>query len=344
MLLKWLSVSFYLFFLPRTNYSLPTRQLEKSFRSISAKKYNIAVTSGSTALIGSLFSNEITRTKVATCIHMIPSSYLASYVNGNKTIPISFDSNNLGPCLHDLKAKYQEHKFSAFIYCDYYGSSGNYDDVYNFCNANSITLIRDSSHSHHYKSLSENKYDDEHICYSFQTAKPMSGFEGGMFSTNSPTIASKFCYYGSQSKYQQELSDRDIPFSLDKNLGYGIKYRINPLASASLIPDLLLLSIHNWLIRCLYSLFALHPNKFLNSSLCRLYTKETSFAFCGNLIFSVPNELSLQAFHSFIKAYRLPFYQRDYDLTHFTTSNNINIKNSCSGSRSFSTHLFSVNV
>ena len=154
----------------------------------------------------------------------------------------------------------------------------------------------------------------------------MSGFEGGMFSTNSPTIASKFCYYGSQSKYQQELSDRDIPFSLDKNLGYGIKYRINPLASASLIPDLLLLSIHNWLIRCLYSLFALHPNKFLNSSLCRLYTKETSFAFCGNLIFSVPNELSLQAFHSFIKASRLPFYQRDYDLSHFTTSNNINIK------------------
>ena len=44
---------------------------------------------------------------------------------------------------------------------------------------NSITLIRDSSHSHHYKSLSENKYDDEHICYSFQTAKPMSGFEVG---------------------------------------------------------------------------------------------------------------------------------------------------------------------
>ena len=63
---------------------------------------------------------------------MIPSSYLASYVNDNKTIPISFDSNNLGPCLHDLKAKYQEYKFSAFIYCDYYGSSGNYDDVYNF--------------------------------------------------------------------------------------------------------------------------------------------------------------------------------------------------------------------
>ena len=278
---------------------------------ISGKRYNIAVSSGSTSLIGALYANNISGLKVAACIHMIPSSYLSIFVNNNQIIPISFDETSLCPSLVDIKEKYKKYQFDALIYCDYYGSYQNIVDIHDFCSDNSVVLIRDSSHSHHFIKKNDPSNEVEHVCYSFQTAKPLSGFEGGMFSTDDPRVASQFCYYGTQSKYLQEIRQRCIPVAIEMSAGCGHKFRINPLASASLLPDLILLPIQNFLIRAVYILLSTHPNKILSHSLYSAYKVGRSAAFCSNIVLLASEDFKLR--QALVKS-RLPFYQRDYDL------------------------------
>jgi len=310
---KWLFVSTYIVLSRRSNYSLYTRYIERKFRLISGKKYNIAVSSGSTALIGALYANKIHKYNVAACCHMIPSSYMTIFINNNQIIPIDFDQTYFCPSLTDLKVKYNRYQFKAFIYCDYYGSYENLDEIYEFCESNSVVLIRDSSHSHHYKKSTDPSSQVEHICYSFQTAKPVSGFEGGMFCTDDPQVASNFCHYGSQSKYKQEIIQRCIPVSIQSTTtGYGHKYRINPLASASLLSDLYLLPMQNCLIRGLYRLLASHPNEILSRSLFEAYNTSRSAAFCSNIVLIECGDGKLK---KILERSKLPTYQRNYDLS-----------------------------
>ena len=335
--LKIKSLINFIFTYKESFYPLATANFEDKLKKLSGKNYVITTCNGSMAIESAVYGCELVNKNIGCAINMIPSSYYPAKVLGNKIIPIKIDKESLCICINSLRELCEEKKIDGLIFCDFYGNYSLINEVREICNQYQIFLIRDCSHSHHYILDKEKSGGpNEIICYSFQSAKGISSFEGGALCIDSPEICKKALFYTSQDKFlikceQNGLSTESTNF--DPN-GFGKKGRINPLGSVVALVDLNFIKIQNWYMKEFITIANLFKKKSFKK--IKIFGTNMTFFSCGcNTLlllannkkeaFDIKKSLEKNGIYSYFRKYSLnyQFNKNDYNKLVIDQSNEI---------------------
>jgi len=296
-----------------------TSIFEKRLAKLSSKKYALTTCNGTLSIQTAIYANNLFKKNIGCAINMIPSSYYPIKVTGNNIMPLEIDNQTLLISNESVEKACKNKKIDALIYCDFYGNYENINDVRNICSFYQIPLIRDCSHSHHNVKFKEGVTNiNETICYSFQSSKGISTFEGGAICTDNEEIFTKSLFYLCQNKFLNKCESNKIKNNkylekFDQN-GYGIKGRINPLGSCIGLVDLRFIEIQNKLINYLYQLSEIFLEKHsLNTELNNKNYKYFSNG-CKNIVLKFNNIDKIYKATKIMRNYGIQFYKRNYNL------------------------------
>ena len=298
-------------------YPEETRLLEDSISKLSNCDYVITTTNGTKAIETALYSADLKYKKIGCAINMIPSSYYPAKILNNEIIPIQLNPRTLTVDENALEKLCKNSNIDGLIFCDFYGVYENLNRIREICIEYEIPLIRDCSHSHHYINKKEGKGPkNEIICYSFQSSKPISAYEGGAICTNDKNIAEKSIFYISQDKFLIRCKQKGIKLisnNYDTN-GYGYKSRINPIGASSALVDINLIDFQNYL----YERSVYLSQEFINDlkiPVKSLHNDLKNFSSgCNNLVFIGNSELETKNTISSLMKVGIGSSQKFYNL------------------------------
>ncbi len=323
-LLKIKDLTNFIFTYRESFYPVATAKFEDKLKKLTAKAHVITTCNGSMAIETAIYGCELVKKNIGCAINMIPSSYYPAKVLGNKIIPIKIDQGSLCICIDSLRKMCEEKKIDGLIFCDFYGNYSLIDEVREICKKYKIILIRDCSHSHHYIMDKEKSGgSNEVICYSFQSAKGISSFEGGALCIDSQEICKRALFYISQDKFMIKCKQNGISKELnnyDPN-GFGKKGRINPLGSVVAFIDLNFIKIQNWYMREFIKIANLFKKK--NYDEIKIFGTNTPFFSCGcnTLVLNANNKKKALEIKKSLEKYGINSYFRKYSLNYQFTKN-----------------------
>lgn len=313
---KSLKIILFIFSNDESFYPKPTRIFEKKLTNLSSKKYTISACNGSTAIETALYSCDLIGKNIACAINMIPSSYYPAKTLKNKIFPVSINNDTLCMCTESLRKTLKEQNINGVIFCDYYGNYNDIQEIRKICDEFGVFLIRDCSHSHHFINKKEKSGgENEIICYSFQSSKGISTFEGGALCLDNSEICKKALFYISQDKFLLRIKQKGIDNNLDSFdfNGFGKKGRINPLGSIVGIIDLDYLNIQNWYMNEIIKI-ANYFTKKDNQKVKILGTNTTYYSCgCNTLVFYLKSKKEAYNFQKKLSNYGLNSYFRFYN-------------------------------
>lgn len=300
-------------------YPVATANFEDKLNKLSAKTYVITTCNGSMAIESAIYGCGLVNKNIGCAINMIPSSYYPAKVLSNKIIPIKIDKESLCICTESLRKMCAEKKIDGLIVCDFYGNYSFIHEVRKICNQYQIFIIRDCSHSHHYILEKEKSGGpNEVICYSFQSSKGISSFEGGALCIDSEEICKKALFYTSQDKFLIKCKQNGISKELtdfDPN-GFGKKGRINPLGSVVALIDLNFIKIQNWYMKEFIKIANLFRKESFNK--IKIFGTSTNFFSCGcnTLLLQAENKKEAFEIKKSLEKKGINCYFRKYSLNY----------------------------
>ena len=139
------------------------------------------------------------------------------------------DTGNIYP--EDIEKKITE-KTKALVITHMWGHPCDMDKILDICKKHNLFLIEDCSHSHGstYKGKKVGTFGDVG-CFSFQANKIVTGGCAGVMITNDQEIYERACLLG---HFRNRCFDsvKSENYSKYSNTGFGLNYRIHPLAAA----------------------------------------------------------------------------------------------------------------
>jgi perosamine synthetase len=167
-------------------------RFESGFASFCGTKFGVSCSNGTTALHLALAACEIgsgDEVLVSTLTNM--ASFFAVIYTGAKPIPVDIDPRTLTMDPEHLKTKITP-KTKAIMVVHLFGQATEMDPVNELAKKHGLLVIEDCAEAHGatYKGKKAGNLGDVG-CFSFFANKILTTGEGGMLTTNNPTIAEK---------------------------------------------------------------------------------------------------------------------------------------------------------
>ena len=194
-------------------------------------KYGLAVNSGTSSLHSAFFGIGIGPGDEVICpTYTFLATVMPIYQCYAKPVlcDCEEDTGNISP--EDIEKKITD-KTKAVIITHMWGHPCEMDKIIEICKKYNLFLIEDCSHAHGatYKGKKVGTFGDVG-CFSFQANKIVTGGCGGIMITNDEEIYERACLLG---HFRNRCFDsvKSEKYSKYSNTGFGLNYRIHPLAA-----------------------------------------------------------------------------------------------------------------
>jgi perosamine synthetase len=206
-------------------------ELEDRFCELHNRRYAIAVSSGTMALMSAFFGIELKPgDEVISTVYSFHATATPLLHLGVKIIfcDIEPDTGNIDTSLIDsLISK----KTRAIVTNHMWGHPVAVDEIRDICRKKDLLWIEDCSHAHFsaYKNRFVGSFGDASV-FSLQGNKLLTGGEGGILLTDSQSIYERATLFGHSLKRTQQCV-HDPHWEGLCRTGYGLKLRMHPLAA-----------------------------------------------------------------------------------------------------------------
>lgn len=214
------------------NMSGIIKDFEEEFASYHAMKYALSTNNGTSALLSAYFACNISDgdevivpayTFMATVTPLLHLNAIPILCDGNS------ENGNIDP--NEIK-KRVTNKTKAIVVTHVWGHPCEMDEIVKIAKDNNLYLIEDCSHAHGatYKGRKVGTFGDV-SCFSLQGKKIIYAGEGGILLTNNEIIYERAVLYGHYRARTKQCVKKE--FLVDyASTGYGLKFRMHPLAAA----------------------------------------------------------------------------------------------------------------
>jgi perosamine synthetase len=184
------------------------QEFEEKFAAWTGAKYGIATSSGTTALHVALLAHGIGKGDevITTAFSFIASANCVLYTNAR---PVFADIEDqyfmIDP--KDIEKRITP-KTKAIIPVHLFGQMSDMDPIHAIAKEHNLAIVEDACQSHGAKYNGKSVGSWGTACYSFYPTKNMTTIEGGMITTNDPTIAERarlIRNHGSPKRYMHEM-------------------------------------------------------------------------------------------------------------------------------------------
>lgn len=208
------------------------KELEDNFAGYHGMKYALSVNNGTSALYSAYFACNIhdgdeviapAYTFMATVTPLLHLNAVPILCDGQS------DTGNILPS--EIIAKITS-KTKAIVVTHMWGHPCEMDEIVRIAKEHNLYLIEDCSHAHGatYKGRKVGTFGDV-SCFSLQGKKIIYAGEGGILLTNNREIYERAILLGHYRKRTSEEVNSSFLKDFSKT-GYGLKFRMHPLAAA----------------------------------------------------------------------------------------------------------------
>lgn len=205
-------------------------QFEDDFATFHGLRYAMSTNSGTSALHGAFFAlglepgDEVLApayTHVSTVAPMLQANLVPVLCD------VDPDSGNLDP---DELERHLSPRTRAVVVTHQYGRVCEMDAIVGLARRHGLRIVEDCSHAHGatQRGRLAGTFGDV-SCFSLQADKVVPVGEGGMLLTDDPAIFERAALLGHFRRPTGATSSAYLPFA---ETGYGLKYRLHPLAAA----------------------------------------------------------------------------------------------------------------
>lgn len=213
-------------------------QFENLWAKYCDRKYGVAVTSGTTALISALFALGLKKNdEVIVPNFTIISCGLAVQLTGAKMIPVDCEIDTYNIDVNKLKSSITE-KTKAIIVVHIFGQPVNMPEIKKIAQEYNLKIIEDAAEAHGAEYRTQKKNEETWVrcgsegdmsVFSFYSNKLISTGEGGMILTNEKHLANRL----------EKL--RNLGFSSERSYShqdFGFQFRMTSMQAALGIPQI----------------------------------------------------------------------------------------------------------
>ena len=198
-------------------------------------KYALAVNSGTSSLHSAFFGINLGPGDEILCpTYTFLATVTPIFQCYAKPILCDCEEDTGNICPKDIEKKITE-KTRAIVITHMWGHPCDMDKILEICKRHKLLLIEDCSHAHGatYKGKKVGTFGDVG-CFSFQANKIVTGGCAGVMITNDQEIYERACLLG---HFRNRSFDtvKSEKYSKYSNTGFGLNYRIHPLAAAMAI-------------------------------------------------------------------------------------------------------------
>jgi len=195
-------------------------------------KYALAVNSGTSSLHSAFFGINLGPGDEILCpTYTFLATVTPAFQCYAKPVLCDCEEDTGNICPEDIEKRITD-KTKALIITHMWGHTCEMDKILDICKKHNIFLIEDCSHSHGatYKGKKVGTFGDVG-CFSFQANKIVTGGCAGVMITNDQEIYERACLLG---HFRNRCFDsvKSENYSKYSNTGFGLNYRIHPLAAA----------------------------------------------------------------------------------------------------------------
>jgi perosamine synthetase len=205
-------------------------QLEDDFAAFHGLRYAMSTNSGTSALHAAFFALDLEPGDEVLAPAYTHLSTVAPMLQAN-LVPVLCD---VDPESANLDPDEAEHRLSsrtrAIVLTHQYGRVCDMEAILSLARRHRLRVIEDCSHAHgatHRGHLAGTFGDVS--CFSLQADKVVPVGEGGVLLTDDPAIFERAALLGHFRRPTRATSPAYLPFA---ETGYGLKYRLHPLAAA----------------------------------------------------------------------------------------------------------------
>ncbi len=208
------------------------KEFEFKFAEYQDMKYALTTNNGTSALLSAYFAcniqerDEVIAPAYTFLATVTPLLHLGA-------IPILCDglaeNGNINPT--EIEARITN-KTKAIVITHVWGHPCEMDEITRIAKEHNLLLIEDCSHAHGstYKGQKVGTFGDV-ACFSLQGKKMLYAGEGGVLVTNNRKIYERAILYG-HYRMRTKQCVKDEFLKNYSSLGYGLKFRMHPLAAA----------------------------------------------------------------------------------------------------------------
>ena len=228
----------------RKNY---VNLLEKKFTTITKSKYSISFNSGTSTLHACLAALNIGyNDEVITPAHTVIMCTFAILAQNARPVYADIDPNTLNIDPKDIEKKITK-KTKAIIAVHMHGLPANMIEIMKISKKYNIPVIEDSAQCVLGKIGKKCVGSFGHLTsYSFETKKHISGFEGGMVTTNNKILAERVRKFGGLGfkTLKAKMGMTSLLPSIFQNPNFkrhdslGLNYRMNQITAAVVLGQL----------------------------------------------------------------------------------------------------------
>ena len=208
------------------------KEFEDEIRKYHGVKYALAVNSGTSSLHSAFFGINLGPGDEILCpTYTFLATVTPAFQCYAKPVLCDCEEDTGNICPEDIEKKISD-KTKALVITHMWGHPCDMDKILEICKKHNIFLIEDCSHSHGatYKGKKVGTFGDAG-CFSFQANKIVTGGCAGVMITNDQEIYERACLLG---HFRNRCFDsvKSENYSKYSNTGFGLNYRIHPLAAA----------------------------------------------------------------------------------------------------------------
>jgi perosamine synthetase len=204
---------------------------EQEFRQFVGTRHAISMCNGTATLHSAIFAAGARNGKEVIVPSVTWHASITPVLHCGAT-PVFGDVDADTFCLDpaDVARKMTE-RTCAIVVTHVYGNPADMDAFRDIVKGTDILLIEDASHAHGALWGDRQVGSLGHIgCFSLQASKPVTGVEAGVATTDDDELYDRMLALGQYGRCERLF--RTERFRPLRNMGFGIKYRANPLAAA----------------------------------------------------------------------------------------------------------------
>jgi len=214
------------------------KEFECKFAKYQNAKYALTTNNGTSSLLSAYFACNIQAgdeviapayTFLATVTPLLHLGVIPVLCDG------MLDNGNIDPS--EIREKITN-KTKAIVVTHVWGHPCEMDEIVKIAKDNNLLLIEDCSHAHGalYRGQKVGTFGDV-ACFSLQGKKILYAGEGGVLVTNNKVIYERAVLFGHYRARTKQCVESDF-LKEYASLGYGLKFRMHPLAAALAIVGL----------------------------------------------------------------------------------------------------------
>ncbi len=206
-------------------------KLEDTFAKLHNRKYGLLVSSGTIALYSAYFAIGLKPGDEVICtVYSYHATATPLLHFGVKIVFCDVESDTGNIDANKIEALITN-KTKAIVSNDQWGHPVDKDAILAICRQYNLKYVEDCSHAHfsEYKGRYSGSFGDI-ACWSFQGNKLLSGGEGGILLTDNQDIYEQAVLLGHNLKRPFSCV-KNKEFSEIRRTGYGLKFRMHPIAA-----------------------------------------------------------------------------------------------------------------